>query len=69
MNERIEKLYQQSFMEVFDENSFPCMTFSKQRFAELIISDCLDIVDKNVSGMVGVNTMQEIEDHFGVRIE
>ncbi len=69
MNERIEKLYQQSFVEVFDENSFPCLTFSKQLFAELIISDCLDIVDKNVSGMVGVNTMQEIEDHFGVRIK
>lgn len=69
MNERIEELYQLSFVEVFDENSFPCLTFSKQLFAELIISDCLDIVDKNVSGMVGVNTMQEIEDHFGVRIK
>lgn len=69
MNERIEELYQLSFVEVFDENSFPCMTFSKRLFAEMIISDCLDIVDKNVSGMVGVNTMQEIEDHFGVRIE
>ena len=69
MNERIEKLYQQSFMEVHDENSFPCMTFSKQKFAELIISDCLDIVDENISGMIGVNTMKKIEEHFGVRIE
>jgi hypothetical protein len=69
MSKLIEELYQQSFIEVHDENSFPCMTFSKQRFAELIISDCLDIPHKNVSGMVGVNTMQEIEEHFGVRIE
>ena len=32
-------------MEVHDENSFPCMTFSKQRFAELIIQDCIDKIE------------------------
>jgi hypothetical protein len=40
-----------------------------EKFAELIISDCLDIVDENVSGMIGVNAMKKIEEHFGVRIE
>jgi hypothetical protein len=35
----------------------------------LIVSDCLDIVDENVSGMVGVNAMKKIEEHFGMRIE
>jgi hypothetical protein len=43
MNERIEELYKQSFIEVQDENSFPCMTFSKQKFAELIVRECIDI--------------------------
>jgi hypothetical protein len=41
MNELIEELYKQSFIEVQDENSFPCMTFSKQKFAELIVQECL----------------------------
>jgi hypothetical protein len=40
-----------------------------QHFAELIVTECLDIVDENVSGMVGVNAMQKIEDHFGMRID
>jgi hypothetical protein len=39
MNERIDELYKQSFIEVQDENSFPCMTFSKQKFAELILAN------------------------------
>ena len=40
MNELIEELYKQSFIEVQDENSFPCMTFSKKKFAELIVIEC-----------------------------
>lgn len=42
MNERIEELYQQSFIEVHDEDSFPCRTFSKKLFAELIVQECID---------------------------
>jgi len=36
------------------------------KFAELIVIKCLDIVDKKVSGMVGVAAMKEIEEYFGV---
>jgi hypothetical protein len=45
MNELIEELYKQSFIEVQDENSFPCMTFSKQKFAELIVGECFYCVE------------------------
>jgi hypothetical protein len=35
-------------------------------FARLIVIKCLDIVDKKVSGMVGVAAMKEIEEYFGI---
>jgi hypothetical protein len=59
MNERIEELYKQSFIEVQDENSFPCMTFSKQKFAELIVLECVNaVMDGTKEG-----------DHYAMRIE
>ena len=41
--------------------------FVPSKFAELIVIKCLDIVDKKVSGMVGVAAMKEIEEYFGVK--
>ena len=69
MNERIEELYRQSFMEVKDENSFPCMTFSKQRFAELIVRECASIYDKIDNGNKHLGTedyLEALQKHFGV---
>ena len=69
MNERIEELYKQSFIEVQDENSFPCMTFSKQKFAELIVRECMDIAyayDAPKMSGPGMIVANRIEDHFGV---
>jgi hypothetical protein len=71
MNELIEELYKQSFIEVQDENSFPCMTFSKQKFAELIVRECIDIAQDraNFPGYPpnDVNDIiDEIREHFGV---
>ena len=63
MNKKIEELYKQSFMEVYDENSFPCMTFSKQRFAELIVRECADTAAGERSGW---EARKAIEEHFGV---
>jgi uncharacterized membrane protein len=68
MNERIEELYQQSFIEVYDENSFPCMTFSKKRFAELIVEECIDVCKSRV-GNADYNTgrlhcVSDIREHF-----
>lgn len=37
------------------------------RFAEMIVLECMDIVDETVTGMVGVNAMENIAKHFGVK--
>jgi hypothetical protein len=79
MNERIEELYKQSFIEVQDENSFPCMTFSKQKFAKLIVEECCVIVNQEAlltdhvpaemnayAGKRLKNAYIKIEEHFGV---
>ena len=70
MNERIEELYKQSFIEVQDENSFPCMTFSKQKFAELIVRECMDQVwytrEDGINGNVSEVIKDRIKKHFGV---
>ncbi len=75
MNERIEELYKQSFIEVQDENSFPCMTFSKQKFAELIVQECMRMCDVAAVGYETHGHIKEangcysakeyIEEHFG----
>jgi hypothetical protein len=35
-------------------------------FAELIVLECMDVVDQEVSGMFGVRVMKKISEHFGV---
>ena len=37
-----------------------------EKFAELIVHECLDIVDIEVPGMIGVHAMKKISEHFGV---
>ena len=62
MNKRIKDLAEQAT----SYNNSDGWLFDKEKFAELIVIKCLDIVDKKVSGMVGVAAMKEIEEHFGV---
>ena len=69
MNERIEEFYKQSFIEVQDENSFPCMTFSKQKFAELIVRECEVALKPPVQVRDVISRGQAydlIKKHFGV---
>jgi hypothetical protein len=67
MNELIEEFYKQSFIEVQDENSFPCMTFSKQKFAELIIRECAGIAQNYMSRWPEDHPLTtQIKQHFGV---
>lgn len=37
-----------------------------EKFAELLIRECLDIIDIEVPGMIGVHAMKKISEHFGV---
>ena len=70
MNELIEELYKQSFIEVQDENSFPCMTFSKQKFAELIVEECIaqcwSVSELESNGYVVSECSKKIRKYFGV---
>ena len=63
MNERIKGLWWQARIGYNNQNCDPEVL---EKFAELIVNDCLDIVDKEVLGMVGVNAMKKIEKHFGI---
>ena len=70
MNERIKELADQAELTIRTSiGTYMSHPEFNKKFAELIVSDCLDIVDENVSGMVGVNAMKKIEEHFGMRIE
>ena len=79
MNERIKELAKQAFIYSCEFAHGPDYSphnpynelIEKERydtkFAQLIVIKCLDIVDKKVSGMVGVAAMKEIEEYFGVK--
>lgn len=62
MNERIKELEQQAW----EKWGMKVSQGYLNEFAELIILDCLDIVDREVPGMIGVHTMKVISEHFGV---
>jgi hypothetical protein len=70
MNELIEELYKQSFIEVQDENSFPCMTFSKQKFAELIVQECIRYFNedyvRDFDTLWREDLSKGMREHFGV---
>jgi len=71
MNKRIKTLAEQASTTTtsyYDGRGNVTETFfDKDKFAQLIVIKCLDIVDKKVSGMVGVAAMKEIEEYFGVK--
>ena len=58
MNERIQELMKQSMVEYqFD------MRFSPEKFAELIIKECIDVVGKATASPNGYQALMK---HFGV---
>jgi hypothetical protein len=62
MNERIKELAEQCWDRRLDG-----LHFDQEMFAELIVLECLDIVDEEVSGMLGVHVMKKIAEHFGIK--
>jgi hypothetical protein len=62
MNERIKELAEQARL----LTGWPVGEVEYQKFAELIVRECVDIVDLEVPGMVGVAAMKKIYEHFGV---
>ena len=50
MNERIKELEKQSYITFKDENSFECLVFSKEKFAELIVRECISEMQSSQRG-------------------
>ena len=67
MNERIEKFARESgaWHQVYDQKRFMHdHNFDIERFAELIVGECLDIADEYDG--VGSTIVSRIKKHFGV---
>ena len=62
MNERIRELAEQAMIQVPHEFGGTYLTFSKEKFAELIIQECCQKLEDD--GMVEVAI--EMKQHFGV---
>lgn len=75
MNERIQELIKQSTHVEEPDGLFPREVFDKEKFAELIVKECLlQIADvriennfKKVGDAVLVKALAGIKQHFGVK--
>ena len=63
MNERIRELEKQSYTEVMHEMGGTYMVFDKEKFAELIVQECIDVVSKATASPNGYQALMK---HFGV---
>ena len=71
MNERINELIKQSYVTVRSQNDRDVTYFSQEKFAELIVRECLDqcynrgMNDELYAGQLKAATY--IEEYFGVK--
>jgi hypothetical protein len=80
MNERIDKLFEQALEEFTAENKYATIIVPdplKEKFAELIVKECIDIVAKRKDQAIDdgckvdeAMSMAEmdLEEHFGVEL-
>jgi hypothetical protein len=73
MNERIQALVAQASYKIIETNEAPIITqeFDKELFAQLIVRECLKIVEPTEDSgdewcVTLKGTAQEIREHFGV---
>ena len=70
MNQRIQKLIEQASYNIVETDGWPIVSneFNKEKFAQLIISECAEIalVDGQSSG--NFDTFNKIQKHFGVSV-
>ena len=70
MNERIKELIKQSYVTVQSQNDREVTYFSQEKFAELIIEECVEVCKSRV-GNSDYNTgrmhcASDLKEHFGV---
>ena len=67
MNERIQKLALQATIHS-PEGFYTYTQIDAEKFAELLVQECLDIVDDEGSHEGGsIRAMKKIKEHFGVK--
>ena len=71
MNERIRELAEQAREKKFDYRaregeSHYIYVLNKEKFAELIVQECCDVVEKNLYQNIGWNTSRAVRHHFGL---
>lgn len=70
MNKRIKELIDKAYIEVPHERDWDAMSsvFDKEKFAELIVNECRDLVISNFHECRSVSRLDKIiRDHFGVK--
>jgi hypothetical protein len=73
MNERIDKLFEQALEEFKAENKYATIIVPnplKEKFAELIVRDCMDVVDgytKPRTFDTHYDAVEQIEALFGIK--
>jgi hypothetical protein len=66
MNERIKELIKQATsIEYGVDNGFDMVIFDKEKFAALIIIECIDIIPLDLPSTEYNKVMQAFEKHFG----
>ena len=63
VNERIAKLYDQAII-IEDGGDYVCGELDPEKFAQLIVAECCDIVHRKTDESIRV--VMAIEQHFGV---
>ena len=70
MNEKIRELAEQATRNVESSNSYHSMVFDKEKFAELIVRECIAQCEKNKDhewlGAGSKFSAFNIKNHFGV---
>ena len=68
MNTKINDLIKQSYVTVQFDNGEGYTHFSQEKFAELIVRECMDVADNTAMGesTYGWMVANQIKEHFGV---
>ena len=70
MNERIRELAEQAAKKHGHTIKFsPEITETLDSFAELIVQECADVVERNLFQNIGYNTSRAVKQHFGMEDE
>ena len=70
MNERFENLAEQAMVHVPGQTGLHTRAFSLEKFAELIVQECIDIVEGEDDGSADTKSVRlamiRMKQHFGV---